>query len=63
MPKVVVTRPALLVTLGAVVVLVTLDADTVLQAGCGARRDNNLPWVPRVCHACVSMSLNQQLLT
>lgn len=63
MPKVVVTGPALLVTLGAVVVLVALDADAVLQAGYGARMDNDLPWVPRVCHACVSMSLNQQLLT
>lgn len=63
MPEVVVTRPALLVTLAAVVVLVTLDADAVLQVGRGASMDNNLPWVTRVCHARVSMSLNQQLLT
>lgn len=63
MPEVVITRPTLLVTLDAVVVLVALDADTVLQVGCGTRMDDDLPWVPRVCHACVSMLLNQQLLT
>lgn len=63
MPEVIITRPALLVTLGAVIVLVALDADAVLQTGCGTRMDNDLPWVPRVCHACVSMSLNQKFFT
>lgn len=63
MPKVVVARPALLVALGAIVVLIALDADAVLQARCGTRMDNDPPRVPRVCHACVSMSLDQQFLT
>lgn len=63
MPEIVVTRPALLVALGAVVVLVALDADTVFQTGRGPRVDDDLPRVSGVCHACVSVSLNQQLLT
>lgn len=60
--EVVVTRPALLVALAAVVVLVTLETDAVLEARHGPIMLDGLPVVARVDHACVDAPLNQQLL-
>lgn len=60
--EVIVTWPALLVALAAVVVLVTLETDAVLEARHGPIVLDGLPVVARVDHACVDAPLNQQLL-
>lgn len=62
MAKVVVPGPALLVAFGAVVVLVTLYTDGVVEAGDGAVMLDGLSFVPRVNHPLVDVPLNQQVL-
>lgn len=63
MAEVIVTWPAQLVALTAVVILVTLDPDAVLDVGCDTRVPDGLPLVSRVHHAGVDVPLDQILLT